>query len=240
MEITVEARFRGPPRSGNGGYVAGLLARQAGGHRTVRMRAPVPLDTPMAYDVAREPAALTLDAMLVAEAANADPADLPAPPPAPSLDEARAAGERAVCHHPICFCCGVEIAPGEGLRVFTGQLDGREPGHVAGVWQVAPALVDADGYAPEEHVWAAIDCAGSYAWFAREGRPGGLTGSMQAEVLERPRAGEACIVTAWPVEAASERRRTSGVALFGADGRLMARGVQTWIRPNRPPVPPAG
>lgn len=236
--IIVEARFRGPPHSGNGGYVAGLLARHAGGSRAVMMRAPVPLDTPLELDLSAEPARLLRDGTRIAEAMSADPAALPAVPPAPSMAAATAAGEQAVCYHPICFCCGDKLAPDEGLRVWTGPLADAPAGHVAGVWTVDPAFVGADGFAPEEHVWAAIDCPGFYAWVAFEGRHGALTGTMQAEVLERPRAGERCIVLAWPIEQVSERRRTSGVALFGADGRLMARALQVWIKPNRPPTSP--
>ena len=235
--IIVEARFRGPPHSGNGGYVAGLLARHAGGPRAVMMRAPVPLDTPLTLDIASEPARLLRDGIAIAEAVSADSAALPDVPPAPTLDAAADAATRAVCYHPICFCCGDKLAADVGLRVQTGQLADAPAGHVAGVWTVDPAFVDADGHAGEEHVWAAIDCPGFYAWVAFEGRHGALTGTMQAEVTERPRAGEACVVMAWPIAQLSERRRTSGVALFGADGRLMARALQVWIKPNRAPGP---
>ena len=51
---------------------------------------------------------------------------------------------------------------------------------------------------------------------------------MTGEVLRRPQAGEACIVMAWPI-AREGRKETSGVALFGADGELLARAHQVWI-----------
>lgn len=237
-KITIPARFRGPPNSVNGGYLAGLLARLAGGQRSgiwaVMMRAPAPLDTPMTLDGNR----LMQGETLVAQATPADPAALPDPPAPPTLDAARAAGERAVCYHPICFCCGDRLAADEGLRVQVGPLAGAPDGHVAGVWHVDAAFAGADGRVADEHVWAAIDCPGYYAWVAVEGRHGALTGTMQAAVVERPRGGDACIVLAWPIARVSERRRTAGVALFAADGRLLARGVQVWITPNRaaPPV----
>jgi hypothetical protein len=227
--ITIPARFRGPPQSGNGGYVAGLLARLAGGHRAVAMRAPAPLDTDLTFDGSGETARLTHGDTLIAEAAPADVADLPVPPAPPTLEQARAASEGYQSFHPICVCCTDRLPPEEGLRVRAGQVEVAPAGTVAAVWDVHPAFCDADGRAPEEIVWAAMDCPGFYAWVAHDGRHGALTGRMQAEVLERPRAGEACIVLAWPLERVSERRRTAGVALFGADGRLMARGVQTWI-----------
>jgi len=234
--VTVEGRFRGPPHSGNGGYVAGLLARLSGGHRAVMMRAPTPLDKPMTFDAAAEPPTLADGGTLVAQAVAADPGALPVPPSPATVDQARRAGEAYQSFHPICLCCGDQLSPDQGLQIRSGQLAGAEPGTVAGVWEVDAAFVGPDGRVAEEMVWAAIDCPGYYAWVALDGRHGALTGTMQAEVLERPRVGDRCVVMAWPLERASERRVTSGVALFGEDGRLMARGLQTWIRIARRPA----
>lgn len=228
--ITVPARFRGPPHSGNGGYVAGLIARHAGGHRAVAMRAPVPLDVTLTLDLASEPVRLLHGDTLVADAALVSASDLPTPPIVPTLEQARAASEDYQSYHPICVCCGDKLSAAEGLRILAGPIAGAPEGTVAAVWDVDAAFCDADGLAPEEVVWTAIDCPGFYAWVAHDGRHGALTGRMQAEVVERPRAGDACIVLAWPLERVSERRQTAGVALFAADGRLMARAVQTWIR----------
>lgn len=230
QQVVIESRFKGPPTCGNGGYVAGLMARLTGGHRTVAMRLPTPLDTPLAFDLVDDAGRLTDGDKLVAEARTADPAALPQPPAAPTLAEAEAAQQSALCYHPTCLCCGDKLDAASGLRVMVGQLEGRPEGQLAGVWTVDKAFVDEDGLAPEEIVWAAIDCPGYYAWVATEGRHGAMTGTMQAEVLERPRAGDKCIVLAWPIERPSERRQVSGVALFSADGRLMARALQVWIR----------
>ena len=43
--MTIPHRFRGPPNSGNGGYVCGMLARQIAGAAEVTLRAPPPLET---------------------------------------------------------------------------------------------------------------------------------------------------------------------------------------------------
>ena len=225
-DITIPARFRGPPHSGNGGYVAGLLAKAAGGGRAVAMRAPAPLDVALRLDSER----LWQGETLIAEALVADSSALPGWPVPPTLDAARAASVDYRSFHPICVCCADQLAPEQGLRVCAGPLAGASAGTVAAVWEVDTAFCDEDGSVPEEIVWAAIDCPGFYAWVAVDGRHGALTGTMQAEVVERPRAGDECIVLAWPLERVSERRFTSAVALFGADGRPMARGVQTWIR----------
>jgi len=47
-EIIIDKRFCGPPNSGNGGYVCGRLAQLIPGAAEVTLRAPPPLDTPLA------------------------------------------------------------------------------------------------------------------------------------------------------------------------------------------------
>jgi hypothetical protein len=61
---------------------------------------------------------------------------------------------------------------------------------------------------------------------------------MTGEVLRRPKAGEDCIVTAWPL-VREGRKETAGVALFSADGELLARAHQVWIVMGPPPQPQA-
>ena len=46
-EIQVHRRFRGPPSSANGGYVAGLLAEWIEGPAQVDLLAPIPLEFPL-------------------------------------------------------------------------------------------------------------------------------------------------------------------------------------------------
>jgi hypothetical protein len=57
---------------------------------------------------------------------------------------------------------------------------------------------------------------------------------MTGQVLKAPKAGEPHIVTAWPL-GIEGRKHYAGVALFTAEGELLARGHQIWIGfdPNR-------
>lgn len=232
--VIIERRFAGPPNSGNGGYVSGVLAGALEGPATVVLRAVIPLDAPLSLEVVDARSILTdADGKLIGEATSADPSLLPEPPPPPSLEAAQSAGARNPAFernfHPICFTCSTARDEGDGLRVFTGQLDGAPEGVLAGVWTPHAAFADADGLAPVEVVWAAVDCPGSFAWWVREQRHGGLLGTMSAEVLRRPKVGEPHIVMAWPIEGGEGRKRFSGVALYTADGELLARGRQVWI-----------
>jgi hypothetical protein len=236
-KIVVAQQFRGPPNSGNGGYVCGLMASRIAGPATAMLRAPPPLDTPL--DLVSEDGVVRIldDAgTLIGEAKAGDPAVLPSPPPAPDLASATAAAAGFPgLHrpfHPICFTCGDQLDDGFGLRVFVGQVAGMAEGVVAGPWTVHPNFADADGLAPVEVVWAALDCPGSVAWVVTEGG-GGLLGTMTGQVLRRPAVGETTIVVAWPIEQ-SGRKRISGTALYSPDGELMALSHQIWI--GRPPA----
>jgi hypothetical protein len=219
--------------------VSGLLAGPIGGVATAVLRAPVPLDRPMRLTASEEGVRLTsLDgAVLIGEARPGDLADLPQPPAPPSLEAAQAAAPTFVGlkrpFHPVCFTCGV-LDEGYGCRVFAGQVEGAPAGHVASPWTPHVNFADEDGLTRLEVVWAALDCPGSVSWVVQEGG-GGLLGTMTCEVVRRPRADEACIVTAWPIER-SGRKSLSGTALFTAEGELLARSRQIWI--GRAPTPP--
>jgi hypothetical protein len=236
-EVIIAAQYAGPPASGNGGYVCGVLARDIVGPSTVALRAIIPLDTTL--DLTETDGRWVLSGEgggLIGEAVPAASADLPKVLPAPSLAAARAAGLRypglEQTYHPICFSCATARDEGDGLRVFTGQLEGAAPGVLAGVWTPHENFADAAGLAPVEVVWAALDCPGWYAWLVRDNHAAGLLGTMTGEVMRRPRVGEAHIVMAWPIEGATGRKRFAGVALYTAEGECLALGRQVWIAFN--------
>lgn len=238
-EIVIARQFRGPPNSGNGGYVCGLLGRDIAGPATVALRALIPLDTPLNLDGGDGALQMSgQDGTLVAEARPAT-TPLPEPPVPPSLEQAHDAATRCLWTekplHPPCFTCSSIREDGDGLRILPGQIAGAESGHIACVWTPHANFAATDGTIPDEIVWAALDCPGSLAWIVKSGMGGGLLGTMTGEVLRRPRVGEPTIVTAWPIEQ-SGRKFIAGVALFDAQGALMARGSQIWIS-RAPPVP---
>ena len=245
-EIIIPARFRGPPNSGNGGYVAGAVAERfprAPGARDddaveVTLRAPIPLDTVMRLVCSDEShLSMMLDQQLIAEAqpARLSP-DVPAPP---SFEAARAARPSSPSFqpqlnpiipdgtgfHPVCVCCGADVAEGEGLRVFAAPVPGFDG--VAAAWRPHAAFGDADGCLPERLVWTALDCPGQFAWLAGGVRTG-LLGRMTARVLRPVVADTDCVVIGWRQEV-ERRKHFAGTALFDAAGDLCAFARQTWI-----------
>lgn len=244
-KITIAGQFRGPPNSGNGGYVCGVLARDFDGPVTAMIRSLVPLDTEL--DLETRDGARVLkgaDDSLIAQGAPATQV-LPDPPVVPTLAQARAAMAGYLGHtervHPVCFTCGNARDEGDGLRVFPGQLAGAERGVVACIWTPHAEFGEADGTVGPEIVWAALDCPGFFAWVEKEGRHGALLGTMTGEVIMPPRVGETYVVLAWPI-VREGRKEIAGVALFDGEGQLMARGHQVWITmaPRVPTAAPAG
>jgi hypothetical protein len=243
-KIVIGRQFCGPPNSGNGGYVCGVLAKGLDGPVTAVIRAPVPLDVDLGLETRDGVSTLTgAEGALIGQG-GAGMQPLPEPPRVPTPDEARTAMAGYIGHsqrvHPICFTCGNERGEGDGLRVFPGQLQGAEPGVMACTWTPHAAFAEADGTVASEVVWAALDCPGFFAWVEKEGRHGALLGTMTGEILTNPKVGQEYVVLAWPI-ARDGRKETAGVALFDGEGRLMARGHQVWITmaPRFPAAVPA-
>lgn len=245
--IVIDSRFSGPPGFGNGGYVAGVVARAAGGvaggAATVTLRAPIPLDTPLELAsgspatgarpangaAGARRAELRHEGRLLVEAVAAAAPDLPSPPPAPDRAVALAATGRYAGRAPNpyreCFVCGFSRKPGSGLRVFAGPTP--TPGLVVADWPVHPGLADEDGAAPEEFLWGALDCPGAHAVGSTDLR----LGRMTARVSGRVRPGERCTVAGWRL--GSERRKHfTGTAVYDEAGRVAALASAVWIAPR--------
>jgi len=229
--IRIDRRFRGPPHSGNGGYVAGMLAREAGGSDVeVTLLKPPPLDRDLT--VARDGAStLLLDGETAIASAVPRPAEIDPPPP-PSFERAAAAaaGFAGFTRHtfPGCFVCGPERGEGDGLRIFPGALG---DGTVAAPWTPSPDLCGADGVVLREFLWAALDCPGYFAVQANAGAA--MLGRVAVHIEEDVRCGEVLVVLGWPLES-SGRKHRAGTALYSGDRRIAA-AVATWIS-----IPPPG
>jgi hypothetical protein len=228
--LTIAPRFCGPPGAANGGYVAGLLARQASETVRVRLQRPVPLSAPLRV-AARDGGRLELlhDATVVA---TAEPAalELEVPHP-PDYLAAIEASRRYIgfSWHPAprCFVCGPERARGDGLRIFAGAC--AHGTMVAAPWVPDVALGLADGKVRPEFMWAALDCPGGFAAGA-EGQTLVL-GEYTAHVDRRVHVDEPCVVIGWRISAGG-RKHQVGTALFDEDGDLCARAHAVWLEPR--------
>jgi len=231
--ITIARRFCGPPHSGNGGYVCGVLGRRLAGAATVRLTSPPPLET--ALQLAAEGDVLQLGNAGQA-IAQARPAELAIEAPeAPSLAQAREATSRypGFASHPFpgCFVCGPARAEGDGLRIFPGRVTGRDL--VAAPWTPGSDLADGQGRVQAEFVWSALDCTGFFAFAPLpEGAPA-LLGEMTTRIDAAVEPGAPHVVVGWLI-GSEGRKRFAGSALFNAGGELLGIARATWL------VMPAG
>lgn len=229
--VTIPSQFNGPPRSGNGGWVCGLLAeewsrRNGADVVTSTLLQPPPLDTALTWEADDAELRLLTQGGAVIGTATAGSFDDDAPSVV-SHEEA-VAGEAAypgLHSHPFahCFTCGPAREPGDGLRVFSGPID---DGRTGALWNVDDAFGDDAGQVSEPVTWAALDCPGG--WTA--GYPDDilLLGRMTAEVLRAPMVGETLMATGW-LRAVERRKRLTSTALFTDAGELVGRSEQIWI-----------
>ncbi|WP_069166268.1 hypothetical protein [Nocardia altamirensis] len=215
--LQIPARFNGPPDSGNGGYVGGLLAEQhADDAVTVILRSPIPLDKPLEVRDGR----LYDGDTLVAESHLGEFArDVPQSVPYATA-AAAASSYQSNEIFASCFVCGA--ARQDGLRIEAGTVgDSRV---------AAPWTPDASLPLGSAVLWAAMDCPGGWSLPEMFDRPA-LLGSMTAAVADLPEVGEQCVVIG---ENHGEQGRKSfaSTAVYGSDGRLLGRAEQIWIRLN--------
>jgi hypothetical protein len=228
QELLIKERYRGPPDSGNGGYVCGLVAGFLGAPAEVTLRRPPPIGRILLVRLPGEGGVALLDGdEVVAEGLPAR-VEVEAPE-AVSFREAVQAAQRysGFAHHPFpaCFVCGPERAEDDGLRIFPGPVAGRQV--VAAPWTPGQTLAGVDGLVRPEFLWAALDCPGAFA----NGFPEitMVLGRLAVQLVRPVEPGTECVVVGWS-EAAEGRKHFAGTALFAADGELRAVARATWIR----------
>ena len=229
--VSIAPRFNGPPGSGNGGYVCGLMAQRIDGVSEAVLRAPPPLEKALTLAVTAEGVTLADGDALIGEAR---PATLAlTPPPAPTITEARAAAQRYVGldnhRYPTCFVCGCGRPNHDGLDLFTGPVEGRAM--VACTWTPSADLADASGRVAPEFIHSALDCP-SYWSLPRAGAMAALLARLTASIdAPAPRVGEELIVAAWHLNSDGRKHRAA-TALYNADGAVIARSEALWIEPR--------
>lgn len=236
--VNIARRFRGPPNSANGGYACGRLAAFIDGCAEVTLHRPPPLEKNLVVAVeADNQVALYDGSDLIA---TARPAELAVTQErSPAFDDATAASSRtfdeAMHKLPMCFVCGPDRAPGDGLRIFCGPLaadDTDWQGTVSAPWVPEPYTAGDNHTVRPEFVWAALDCPTAYAAGSPAGFPTILLGRQTVRILRLPKVGEACVVTA-QLAGHEGRKYLATASLFGADGMAIAACKATWIEVQR-------
>lgn len=225
---TIAERFHGPPDSGNGGYTCGILGALIGDCATVELKAPPPLETPLAISESDGQWTLTDGERLIARG-HADTLEIEPPAP-PSLAEATAAEDAYEAMHdhffPGCFTCGPDREIGDGLRIFAGKVGEREI--VASHWFPRHDVAGEFGAVSTRVVWAALDCPTYFGGRLAGADRVAVLGRLTAKIVAPVEVDHEHVVIAWPVDAA-ERKFVGGSAIYTADGELRAYAHGTWI-----------
>jgi hypothetical protein len=226
--LVVSERFCGPPNSGNGGYVCGLLAKHLPGAVTVRLKAPPPLRVPLVLEWSSDSARLFHESTLVGEAKTSElNMELPSSPTLEQATQAAAAFPGFKTHmFPRCFVCGPARKAGDGLRIFSGPIRGQ-PVHAA-PWEPDASLANEHGAVATEFVWAALDCPSGFAVLPVPEGTAIVLGELCAAVRRTLFIGKPTVVTSWPI-AHDGRRRIAGTAIHTSDGELVANARAVWI-----------
>ena len=234
-EVHVLRRFRGPPTSGNGGYVCGIAAEWIEGPAEVRLLAPIPLETPLHRRRDEIDVTISDSAAVYATARPLEEPlelDVPTPPDEAELDAA-ALAYPGPSGHPIpgCFVCGTERTPGDGLCIYAGESPHRDV--AIAEWVPDEELAGEDGHVAERFIWAALDCPSYFG--LGEPRPLALLARMQARI-DRPIApSERLRVTGWSL-GRDGRKLHSATAMHDEAGELVALSRNLWIEVDRLPV----
>jgi hypothetical protein len=242
--ILIEERFRGPPFSGNGGYVAGKIAAELDTDQAVEvtLRSPIPMDVPLEIKFIDADSVNIVDKeTLIAEATKSSLEQRV--PEMPSWEEVAAAkkhsysfvekvspqmmGGRGV--HPICFCCGTDHE--DGINVFAAPV--QNGAQVAAIWETKADWADNGGWIPNEFLWAALDCPGQFAFMAN-GIFTGMLGRLTAQIHKSVKAGEELMVTGWRI-GIEGKKHSAGTAIFKRNGELVADAKALWIGQRETP-----
>ncbi len=227
--VTIDARYRGPAESGNGGYSCGVLARALDPLRAeVTLRLPPPLDRPLDVETAGGVAVMRDGDAVVAEAIGIDDFVLDVPAPV-GLDQAAAARDSSPMQHdhpyPECFVCGPARGARDGLRVTCGPIGESV---VASPWRVDESILDDSGEVPPEIVWSVLDCPGGIAGMLMPDLGVSVLGRLAVRIHRPVEPGSTCVAMGWPIDREG-RKFLAGSAVFSAEGDLLADARATWI-----------
>ncbi|HJR19732.1 MAG TPA: hypothetical protein VJ922_08445 [Actinomycetota bacterium] len=214
-----------------------MLGALMPGPSEVMLRKPPPLDTPMEIEQRSDGTlAAVHDGATVIEAKPVEvEGDVSIPGAVSLADAERAAAAFEGFHNhafPMCFVCGPEREPGDGLRIFPGELAG---GVAAAPWRPDGSVADEDGVVHPEIVWAALDCPTGWAThYAFPDAGIGLLGRMAASLLRPVMAGKRYVAASWP-GGRDGRKLYATSAILGENGEPLAVARATWIELKQQP-----
>lgn len=227
MTVRIERQFNGPPESGNGGYVAGLMGDALTFEGSIcfetSLKAPPPLDTPLSIIPFEDGIALMEGEKPVVTAKALADFDLalPAFPERYKTDTPKT----LATGFDSCFVCGVDRTPGDGLCLYSEAQPGPSDQWIA-AFDVDPAFCDEHGTLKQRFLVAALDCPG---FAAVSGGVMAVLARFKVKISGSLKRGEAAEVYAWPISHAG-RKMVAGTAVLSRDREVVACAEALWIK----------
>lgn len=222
-DLMIARRFNGPPSSGNGGYVSGLIGQNINGAVEVSLRLPPPLETKLELSRKNDDIILHSGETIygIGKSAVLD-LEIPSTPHDAKFENHPANVEFTPFN--TCFVCGDARELGDGLCIHARPVAGLE-GRVGADWILDQSLADRDGYVDPVFIWSALDCPG-YAACAY-GEPA-LLARMTAQVTGKLKCEDKAFVLGWN-KGGSGRKRFCGTAVYDQDCNLIAAAEALWV-----------
>ena len=233
--VSIDRRFCGPKNSGNGGYVCGLLAEDIGGPARAKLTVPPPLEKELKIRTEGDNRYLVDDDRVIGEASPANVSvEIPTLPEQPQFGAAREVFLASAPSHPLpyCFVCGPNRDDGDGLRIFSGPVDGSPVN--ADIWTPTSDLADDQGLVAPRYIWSALDCPTSFSLRLPEGSFF-LLGTLAVDIYFRPPHSEPLKVIAWPTGSDGRKHFADG-ALVNFAGDVVAVANSVWIEIQDPKI----
>jgi hypothetical protein len=240
-QVTIAAKYCGPPQSANGGYTAGLLAKLIEGACSVTLRAPPPLERALQLSRSDDGNVSLHDKKTLLADARPTKIELVLPEPV-SFDQAERATLSYPGPHPHpypgCFVCGPDRPHGDGLAIYPGPVEGRLDNVVAAPWLPTRELCSDGNVVDDEFIWAALDCPSlfGYSMFEPE-MPPVLLGRLAAEIKSRPARDARYVLVGWNVGRENRRIECGSMLLDATHGDCLAIAFSTWVTLKPPIVP---
>lgn len=236
----LQARFCGPPKTGNGGFTAGMLVEAADvGAAEVRLLKPVPVESALVIESENGNRGTMYDAARTALATLTRIEQFPdyKLPEVPDLFKVKeiAAGYPGFTTHPFptCFVCGPKRHQADGMRIFVGPAP-EQPGFenlMMGHWLPDETVGRADGFVRDAATWGALDCPGGFAAVMDQPRLIVLS-KISARVLQRPRVGEDCTVVSWRLQKMSRAFKVMTSVFNSQTKQPLAIAESLWLAPR--------
>ncbi|MCE9499688.1 MAG: hypothetical protein K8R21_04195 [Leptospira sp.] len=235
-------RFCGPPKTGNGGFTAGLLVEAVGTDAAeIRLLNPTPVETSIIIESEKGLRGTIFNDSKKALATLKSIPDEDFPeynlPVVPDLDDAK---KMSVLYagftthpFPTCFVCGPKREVNDGMRIFVGPapeqigFDNLLVGH----WLPDETIASQNGFIRDAAIWGALDCPGGFSAVSDDPRLIVLS-KICGRIIERPKVGENCIVMTWRLKRMTRAFKVM-TAIFESESiRLLAIAAALCLAPR--------